>query len=144
MSKSYRQGQILKLIHSRRVNTQQELADALGASGISATQVTLSRDIRELGLVKTSQGYAESVETAPAGPDLTTVIRRFLLDVRVAQNLLVLKTPPASASPLAEVLDQADWPEITGTIAGENTVLVVAPDAGTAQTLQEKLLQFLA
>jgi transcriptional regulator of arginine metabolism len=143
MSKSYRHGQILKLIHSRRVYTQQELADALGASGISATQVTLSRDIRELGLVKTSQGYAESVETAPSGPDLTTVIREFLLDVRVAQNLLVLKTPPASASPLAEVLDQADWPEITGTIAGENTVLVVAPDAGTAQVLQQKLLQFL-
>jgi len=144
MSKSYRQGQILKLIRSRRVHTQQELADALGALEIGATQVTLSRDIRELGLVKTAQGYAESVEAAPAGPDLATVLREFLLDVRVAQNLLVLKTPPASASPLAEVLDQADWPEIAGTIAGENTVLVVAPDAKTAQALQHKLLQFLA
>jgi transcriptional regulator of arginine metabolism len=143
MSKNYRQGQILKLIRSRRVNTQQELADALGMSGIAATQVTLSRDIRELGLVKTAQGYAESAETAPSGPDLATVIREFLLDVRVAQNLLVLKTPPASASPLAEVLDQADWPEITGTIAGENTVLVVAPDAETAHALRGKLLQFL-
>ncbi len=76
MSKSYRQGQILKLIHSRRVYTQQELADALGASGISATQVTLSRAIRELGLVETSQGYADSVQAAPSGPDLTTVILR--------------------------------------------------------------------
>jgi transcriptional regulator of arginine metabolism len=144
MSKSYRQGQILKLIRSRRVNTQQELADALGELGMSTTQVTLSRDIRELGLVKTSRGYSESVETAPSGPDLATVVREFLLDVRVAQNLLVLKTPPASASPLAEVLDQADWPEITGTIAGDNTVLVVAPDAQTARGLHQKLLQYLA
>jgi len=143
MSKSYRQGQILKLIRSRRVSTQQELADALRGFGISATQVTLSRDIRELGLVKSAQGYAEAADTTPSGPDLSTVVREFLLDVRVAQNLLVLKTPPASASPLAEVLDQADWPEITGTIAGENTVLVVAPDAQTAQSVRQKLLQIL-
>lgn len=143
MSKSYRQGQILKLVRARRVHTQQELADALGASGIAATQVTLSRDIRELGLVKTAQGYAESVETVFTGPDLATVVREFLMDVRVAQNLLVLKTPPASASPLAEVLDQADWPEITGTIAGENTVLVIAPDGERALAVQQKLLQYL-
>jgi transcriptional regulator of arginine metabolism len=144
MSKSYRQGQILKLIRSRRVRTQQELADALGALEIAATQVTLSRDIRELGLVKTAQGYAESTETAPAGPDLATMVHEFLLDVRLAQNLLVLKTPPANASPLAEALDQADWSEITGTIAGDNTVLVITPDAKTAQVLHDKLLQFLA
>ena len=77
MNKAFRQGQILKLIRSRRVRTQQELADALGALEIAATQVTLSRDIRELGLVKTAQGYAESAETTPAGPDLETMVPIF-------------------------------------------------------------------
>jgi transcriptional regulator of arginine metabolism len=143
MNKSYRHGQILKLIRARSVHTQDELARALGRLDIRATQVTLSRDIRELGLIKTPEGYALPPEAAPAGPDLATVLREFLLDIRVAQNLLVLKTPPGSANSLAEPLDQADWPEITGTIAGDNTILVVSPDAKTAQELRRKLLGLL-
>lgn len=143
MNKSYRQGQILKLVRSRSLRTQEELARALRAMGVHATQVTLSRDIRELGLVKTAEGYAQPAEAAPAGPDLGTVLREFLLDVRVAQNLLVLLTPPAHASSVAEALDQAAWPEITGTVAGDNTILVIAPTAKKAANLREKLLRFL-
>jgi len=143
MNKSYRHGQIQKIIRARQVRTQNELAEALQGLGISATQVTLSRDIRELGLVKTPQGYTDAPEAVPAGPDLAAVVRAFLQDVRVAQNLLVLKTPPANANSVAEALDQADWPEVTGTIAGDNTVLVVAPDAKTAELLRRKLLRFL-
>src|SRR5579872_3843078 len=144
MNKSYRQGQILKLVRSRSLRTQEELAGALRAVGLRATQVTLSRDIRELGLVKTSDGYARPTESAaPARPDLTTVLREFLLDVRVAQNLLVLITPPAHASSVAEALDQAAWPEIVGTIAGDNAVLVIAPTAKKAASLREKLMRFL-
>jgi transcriptional regulator of arginine metabolism len=144
MNKSYRHGQILKLVRSRSLRTQDELARALKGVGLRATQVTLSRDIRELGLVKTAEGYAQPAESAaPAGPDLATVLREFLLDVRVAQNLLVLITPPAHASSLAEALDQAAWPEVTGTIAGDNTVLVIAPTAKKAVLLREKLLKFL-
>jgi|SRR5579862_2679734 len=143
MNKSYRHGQIQKIIRARQVHTQNELAEALQGLGISATQVTLSRDIRELGLVKTPQGYTDAPEAVPAGPDLAAVVRAFLQDVRVAQNLLVLKTPPANANSVAEALDQADWPEVTGTIAGDNTVLVVAPDAKTAELLRRKLLRFL-
>jgi transcriptional regulator of arginine metabolism len=113
--------------------------------GVRATQVTLSRDIRELGLVKTAEGYARPVESAAlAGPDLATVLREFLLDVRIAQNQLVLITPPAHASSVAEALDQAAWPEIVGTIAGDNTVLVIAPTGKKAGTLREKLMRFLA
>ncbi len=143
MNKSYRQGQILKLIRSRRLHTQEELARALGVIGISATQVTLSRDIRELGLVKTPQGYAPSAEAAPTGPGFASVAREFLLDIRVAQNLLVLRTPPATANALASALDQEDWPEVTGTVAGDDTVLVIAPDSRTAEELHAKLLDFL-
>ena len=144
MNKSYRHGQILKLVRSRSLRTQDELARALRAVGVRATQVTLSRDIRELGLVKTAEGYARPPESVtPAGPDFSTVLREFLLDVRVAQNLLVLLTPPAHASSVAEALDQASWPEITGTVAGDNTVLVIAPSSKKAALLREKLLKFL-
>ena len=142
MNKAYRQGQILKLIHSQQIHTQEELAKLLQSAGISATQVTLSRDIRELGIVKTARGYAEAASAAtPAGPDFRTIARESLLDVRVAQNLLVLRTPPAMANPLASALDHAEWPEVAGTIAGDDTVLVVAPDAGSAERLSAKLLE---
>ena len=143
MNKSYRHGQILKLVRSRSLRTQEELARALRAVGIKATQVTLSRDIRELGLVKTADGYAQPAEAAPSGPDLATVLREFLLDVRLAQNLLVLITPPAHASSVAEALDQAEWPEVVGTVAGDNTVLVIAPTSNKAVSLREKLMRFL-
>ncbi|MBV8842859.1 MAG: ArgR family transcriptional regulator [Bryobacterales bacterium] len=144
MNKSYRQGQILKLIRSREIYTQEELAHTLRHLGIAATQVTLSRDIRDLGLVKTIHGYAEPAEAAaPAGPDVETVARDSLLDVRVAQNLLVLRTPPAMANPLASALDHADWPEVVGTIAGDDTVLVVAPDSKAAAALRAKLTSLL-
>ena len=144
MNKSYRQGQILKLVRSRSVRTQEELARALRAVGLRATQVTLSRDIRELGLVKTADGYARPAESAaPAGPDLAIVLREFLLDVRAAQNLLVLITPPAHANSVAEALDRAAWPEVTGTVAGDNTVLVIAPTSKKAAALREKLMRFL-
>jgi transcriptional regulator of arginine metabolism len=146
MNKSYRQSRILKLIRTRRVHTQEELARALRALKIPATQVTLSRDIRELGLVKTPDGYAPGGADAPpgpSGPDVASVAREFLLDVRAAQNLLVLRTPPAHANSLASALDHADWPEIAGTIAGDDTVLVVAPDVKTAEALRARFQKFL-
>jgi transcriptional regulator of arginine metabolism len=146
MNKSYRQSRILKLIRIRPVHTQEELARALRALKIPATQVTLSRDIRELGLVKTPDGYAPvdaDTPAVPSGPEVAAVAREFLLDVRAAQNLLVLRTPPAHANSLAAALDRADWPEVTGTIAGDDTVLVVAPDVKTAEALRARFQKFL-
>lgn len=144
MNKSYRQGQILKLIRGRRLHTQEDLARALRTVGIPATQVTLSRDIRDLGLVKTSEGYTQSLpEVAPAGRDVATLVAEFVHDIRIAQNLLVLRTPPGHANTVAVALDKADWPEVAGTIAGDDTVLIVAPDAKTAEALRAKFLQFL-
>ena len=142
MSKSYRHGQILKLIRSGRIFTQEELAHALKKSGITATQVTLSRDIRELRLVKTRDGYVEmSVEGA--GPQFQTLAAEFLLDVRVSQNLVVLKTAPGHANSVAVALDSEQWPDIVGTIAGDDTILVIAPDSTTAARIRKKLLKLL-
>jgi len=144
MNKAFRQGQILNLIRQKQIRTQQELAGELARLGIRTTQVTLSRDIRELGLVKTAEGYRQ-VE-APArskGPLFATVAAEFLLDVRAARNLIVLKTSPGNANTVAAALDREDWPEVVGTIAGDDTVLVVAPDEPTAAALRDKLAGFL-
>jgi len=143
VNKSYRQGQILKLIRSHHPHTQEDLAKALREIGIPATQVTLSRDIRELGLVKTADGYTQGVAESSSGPDVITLAREFVQDIRVAQNLLVLRTPAGHANSVAVALDQANWPEITGTIAGDDTILVVAPDAKTAEALRGKFLKVL-
>ena len=145
MNKSYRQGQILKLIRARRLHTQEELARALRAVGIPATQVTLSRDIRELGLVKTAEGYAQAPREPAAGPDVATLAREFLLDVRAgAESAGAAHAARATRTPLASALDNAEWPEVTGTIAGDDTMLVVAPDAKTAKKpCAPKFLQML-
>jgi transcriptional regulator of arginine metabolism len=143
VNKNYRQGQILKLIRSRHPHTQEDRAKALRAIGIPATQVTLSRDIRELGLVKTADGYAQSMPESSSGPDVIALAREFVKDIRVAQNLLVLRTPAGHANTVAVALDNADWPEVTGTIAGDDTILVVAPDAKTAEGLRAKFLKVL-
>jgi len=143
VNKSYRQGQILKLIRSHRVHTQEELATALRTIGVPATQVTLSRDIRELGLVKTGDGYQASGEGPAVGPSVETLVGEFVLDLRLAQNLLVLRTPPGHANTVAVALDNAEWPEIAGTIAGDDTVLVIAPDLKTAEALRGRFLKFV-
>lgn len=142
MNKGYRQGQILKLIRSKSIHTQEELAKELKGQGIVATQVTLSRDIRELGLVKTPGGYRQMTEES-GGLSLATIAGEFLHDVRLAQNLVVLKTAPGNANTLAAALDQARWEEVCGTIAGDDTILVIAPDSDAAQAVRRKLLQFL-
>jgi transcriptional regulator of arginine metabolism len=142
MNKSYRQGQILKLIRARNIYTQEELARELRSQGIQTTQVTLSRDIRELGLAKTPDGYRE-IQAEPAGPDVETVVREFLLDVRVAQNLIVLKTMPGHANTVAIALDHSNWDEVVGTLAGDDTILVICPDGDTAQAVQRRVLELL-
>ncbi|HEX5226141.1 MAG TPA: ArgR family transcriptional regulator [Bryobacteraceae bacterium] len=142
MNKAYRQGQILKLIRGRRIQTQDDLARELKDSyGIDTTQVTLSRDIRELGLLKTPEGYRQ-VEAGPTGPDLASVAAELLQDARVAQNLIVLRTSPGNANALAVALDKQDWPDVVGTIAGDDTILIVAPDSAAAEKLRKKLLGF--
>ncbi len=142
MSKSYRQGQILKLIRAKRISTQEELANELKAQGIAATQVTLSRDIRDLGLAKTHEGYRE-VGGGENGPQFSMLASEFLLDVRSAQNLVVLRTAPGHANSVAVALDNEGWPEVVGTIAGDDTILVIALDMPTAAAVAAKLLTIL-
>jgi transcriptional regulator of arginine metabolism len=143
MTKSFRQGQILKLIQQKHIHTQEELLRALKAQSIGTTQATLSRDIQELGLVKTQDGYRAVAAASAAGPNFASVAQEFLRDVRLAQNLLVLRTPPGNANALAVALDRENWTDVVGTIAGDDTILVIAPDHAMAERLRKKFLAFL-
>ncbi len=145
MNKKFRQEQILKLIRGEAVHTQEELARGLRKLGIHTTQVTLSRDIRDLNLAKTPGGYRQVAPSTPAAEEvrhsqLRHAAAEFLRDVRQAQNLLILKTDPGNAQPLAVALDAEGWTEIVGTIAGDDTILVISADTKKAAIVREKLL----
>lgn len=146
MSTSFRQAQILKMIRSKRIHTQEELARELLAVGIHATQVTLSRDIKKLGLAKTADGYVPlniAQPPAPAPAQLENAAWEVLQDVRVAQNQVVIKTPPGKANSLAVDLDRASLPEVVGTIAGDDTILIITPDSAAALRLRRRLLKLV-
>lgn len=127
-TKRFRQGQILKLVSSAPIVSQDELRKQLAHVKVRVTQATLSRDVAELKLVKTAAGYKPLTnggnESAPL-PPLARALKEFLLNVRPADNLLVLKTPPSGAQPLAAAVDAAQMKEVAGTIAGDDTVLVI-------------------
>lgn len=143
MNKSFRQGQILKIIRSQEIYTQDELARELAQHGIPATQVTLSRDMRELGLVKTPEGYRQ-LPAERSGPHMADVANEFLLDIRVAQNLVVLRTSPGNANTLAIAIDREELAEVVGTVAGDDTVLVIASDNDTAARFQQRMLEAIS
>ncbi len=140
--KRFRQGQILKLVAGAAISNQDELRRRLAHLKLRVTQATLSRDLRELKLLKTSTGYkpvsAVAEESAPAHP-LARALKEFLLDLRPAENLLVLKTPPGGAQTLAAALDAEKFVEVAGTIAGDDTILIVTPRRRAREALQKKL-----
>ena len=141
-AKTFRHGQILRLISDDHISNQEELRRRLAAQKLRVTQATLSRDLQELRLVKTHEGYkpeAARPEESNGLPSLTRALGEFLLDIRPAENLLVLKTPPSGAQPLAAAVDGAKFPEIAGTIAGDDTVLIITPDRKSRESLQKRI-----
>jgi transcriptional regulator of arginine metabolism len=143
MNKNFRQGQILKIIRAKEIYTQDELARELSSQGIQTTQVTLSRDMRELGLVKTAEGYRRFIPES-SGPDLADVVNEYLQDVRVAQNLVVLKTSPGNANTLAVSIDREELEEVVGTIAGDDTILAITSDTEAADRFRQRMLQMIS
>ncbi len=146
--KRFRQGQILNLLAQMKVANQDALRRQLVHRGVRVTQATLSRDLRELRLVKTTEGYrslatAPEEASAPALSSLARAVGEFLLDIRPAQNMLVLKTPPGGAQPLAAALDAERRKEVAGTLAGDDTVLVICPSKPARATLEKRLKEML-
>lgn len=142
MNKSFRQGQILKIIRKREIYTQDELGRELSQLGIQTTQVTLSRDMRDLGLVKTADGYRQLVAEQNT-PALRDVANEYLLDIRLAQNLVVLQTSPGHASTVAVTIDKQDLERVVGTIAGDDTVLVITPDEEAAEWFRSEMIKLI-
>ncbi len=146
VQKRFRQGQILKLIRREAVSSQDDLRRRLAHVNVRVTQATLSRDVRDLKLVKTAAGYkplSAVAEEAAALPPLARALREFLLDLRPAANLLVLKTPPSGAQPLAAAVDAERFEEVVGTIAGDDTVLIITPSRTARVTVQKKMEELL-
>jgi transcriptional regulator of arginine metabolism len=145
--KKFRQGQILKVLTGEAVASQDDLRRQLIHLGVRVTQATLSRDLRELRLVKTVDGYkplaAAKADDAPPVPVLARALKEFLLDIRPAQNMLVLKTPPGGAQPLAAAVDSEHWKEVAGTLAGDDTVLIITPSRTARGAIQKRVEEML-
>ncbi|HEX4155343.1 MAG TPA: ArgR family transcriptional regulator [Acidobacteriaceae bacterium] len=142
--KDQRHNAIKDLLVKTSVTNQDELRRKLASRGIHVTQATLSRDIRELKLLKGPTGYElPNLDDAEEVPQAADVLRDFGLEVRQAQNLLVLLTTMGGAQPVAASIDNEDWSEVVGTLAGDNTVLLICPDTRSATALKARIETFL-
>jgi transcriptional regulator of arginine metabolism len=148
--KQLRQRAIRDLVAQRPIRTQQELAAALRERGFRTTQATISRDVAELGLVKVAregtQAYAlprRLVEAETSGEDrLRALLRDLPIEVREAGLLLIVRTLPGSAHAIAAALDRARWPEVAGSIAGDDTVFVACPDRAALRRVAARIREY--
>ena len=142
--KHYRQSAIMDLVTRESIASQDELRRRLRSKGFNATQATISRDIKELGLVKrAADGAYQTVQTdlgAPASGDRARrAVVEYLRRIERVQQLLVLKTDPGQAQPLAYAVDNAGWGEVVGTVGGDDTILVVVRTERGARALERRL-----
>lgn len=152
MNRSDRHALILRLVHEREIATQEELAQVLRELGHEVVQTTVSRDVNELGLVKTRGASGRLVYASAAGMNgnrreaqLDEAFKRWALGCESSGNMVVLTTPPGFAGALAQEIDDAHLPDVLATLAGENTILVVARDGVPGAKLCEELRRdFLA
>jgi transcriptional regulator of arginine metabolism len=157
LTKAARHARISALIRDRAVHSQTELAELLAADGVQATQATLSRDLEELGAVKVrgtdgapaayqipAEGAAPMRQAEQAPARLLRLLRELLTGADASGNLVILRTPPGAAQFLASALDRAGLPEIVGTIAGDDTILVVARATGDGDSSGQRLVTKLS
>lgn len=145
-TKRDRQNAILELVREIRIDSQQNLADALSRQGIEVSQATLSRDIQQLGLIKVGSVYRVGRTDARRTTQqaLRRRLREYVIQVDSVEPLLVLKTETGSAPTVAEELDNANWLEIVGTIAGDDTVFVLCRSALDLHQIRERIENLLA
>jgi transcriptional regulator of arginine metabolism len=143
--KKIRHKAILDFVRSRPIASQEELLENLQARGIEVSQSTLSRDIQELALAKTGGVYTvmgpEHHHTSEES--VRRIIREFLVDVTVAQNLVVLKTGAGHASTVSQAIDDAGWAEVVGSIAGENTIFIAVRSSKESREIEARIRDFL-
>lgn len=141
-SREARRRLVLELVGQGRIRSQYDLQSELSAHGIVVNQGTLSRDVRALGLLKGKDGYELPTTAGPQGNgsdaslSIYSAVHTWLTSAASAGALVVLKTPPSGASPLAIALDHAGWKEVVGTIAGDDTVFVATPTPADARRVE--------
>lgn len=128
-TKAERHSAILELVNRGSAHTQQEIASALARRGMRATQATISRDIQELGLVRSVAGYRSSA----------AMVRELVLSVEVVEPMAVIRTPPGTANLVARRIDEAALPGIVGTVAGDDTIIAVLRKPSAGRALKELL-----
>jgi transcriptional regulator of arginine metabolism len=149
VNKFERQGTILRLIGERQLATQSDVVQALRDEGLDAVQATVSRDIAQLGLVKVRGDDGRLVYAHPGDSDLdrlselAAALRRWVVALEPAGNLVVLRTPPGFANALARAVDDAALPEIAGCIAGDDTIFLAAREGHSATEVAEQLRHHL-
>jgi len=144
-TKAHRQGIIRTLVRNEPPRSQKDMLRRLRAAGVSVTQATLSRDLRDLGLLKGPSGYREA-EASDAGVSkdrsllhMQRMMRSYLTGVAIAGNLVVLKTPPGLAHALGVALDRASLVDVVGTVAGDDTLFAATPSPSRARTVERRL-----
>ena len=149
MSRSARQSKILDIIYQNNIETQDELVSALRESGFEVTQATISRDIKELGLLKTQGANGrykyvtqQRVEVKLSGK-LMTVLREAVISVVTAENLVVVKTLADSAQAISGAIEQLSLDKVLGILADKSTVLIVAPTAADAERIAQKINELI-
>ena len=146
--KARRQAAILEIVQQEAIRSQEQLRRRMKGEGFDVTQATLSRDIREMGLVKGGADGAYQAPSQPAGSTasaasmLQRAAAEYLARVDRVQQLVLLRTGPGQAQILGVALDRARLPEVVGTLAGDDTILVIAPDARRARALVKRLEDF--
>lgn len=142
--KNRRQRRILEIVSNETIGTQKELAERLQQEGFETTQATISRDIKELLLVKVNIGgdrykYVIAQETPVTDAKLRMVLREFIISYDFSENLLILNTAPGNANTVASAIDRARWPQVIGTLAGDDTVMLVIKSKEAVKDVVEKI-----
>lgn len=147
--KNARQTQIIRLIEQYHIETQEELAERLNQSGFQVTQATVSRDIRELHLIKVADGQGKSRysiiqnDVGHLSKKYTRVLKDAYVSMDTAGNLLVMKTVPGMAMAAGAALDALGWPEILGCIAGDDTIMCAIHSPQDAKLVMSKLVKIV-
>lgn len=146
MNKNRRQHKIAEILRENEVTSQTQIVDLLEMEGVGATQATVSRDLDELGAVKVRITGGEAIYAIPEHPAdrvvpeemLRRVMGNWVVDIQSSHNIVVLRTPPGSAHIVASAIDQAGIPDVLGTVAGDDTLMVVAFEGTSGKQLADK------
>jgi transcriptional regulator of arginine metabolism len=147
LTKPQRQHRIQRLLEDQAVSTQEQLVELLAADGVVATQATVSRDLEDLGAIKVRVPGGETVYAVPAMPKdavapeehLRRVCSEWVVEVAHSHNVVVLRTPPGSAHVVGSALDRTGLPDVLGTVAGDDTVLLVVAETSTGQSVAHRI-----